>query len=244
MRKSLKSGLLAVTAIMVAAPLSTMPARATLVAHFVDTPFPNNSSLPLGQFDSASITLNINPLLTNWIAWNNAPSVAIPHASCGVGEPNAGFCLGGAMDDYFRITITNPGGTTSAFNYDRNNNQNSPSGGTYPNFVDFQQNVIFGGADSAPDSMRVNFSNYQFFLDEAGVQDAIFTTAGNYTFNFDFWNEFAGGASHGNIYLLVDTPPPGSTPGDPILPAGPGAGGSGYGFAFDAVLGKKSTSIQ
>ncbi|MEQ1889307.1 MAG: PEP-CTERM sorting domain-containing protein [Alphaproteobacteria bacterium] len=181
--------------------------------------------------------MNINPSLTSWIAWNNASTVAIANPSCGVGEAYAGLCLGGAMDDFMTITITNPGGATSAFNYDRNNIQNSPIGGTFPNFVDFHQNVIFGAADSAPDSRRVNFSNGQFIRDEAGAQNTIFTSAGNYTFDFSFRNEHAPNASHGDIYLLVDSapPPPGSTPGDPILPAGPGPGGSGYDFTFDVT---------
>jgi hypothetical protein len=236
MRNSLKSGLLAVTALMFTAPLSTLPASATLVAHFVDATFPNNSSLGLGQFDSASITIFVDPSLTNWIAWNNTPTVmpgpvtaspvAFGSSPCSAGEAYVGMCLRGAMDDYVRITVTNPLGAFSSVDYDRNNGVNAPFGA---------QNVIFGTANAAPDAFRNSFvpgpAGFYYF-DEAGAQNALFTTVGNYTFSFSFINEFSGGAFHPDMYLLVDSnppPPPSNAVPEPITLSLLGAGLAGIG---------------
>lgn len=215
MRKSVKSGIQAISALMLAAPLSTLPARATLVSHFVDGPLDLGfSATPRGQYDTASITLNINPALTNWIAWNNTPIVSNANVSCSAGEPYAGFCLSGAMDDYIRITVTNPGGTSLTHTFDRNNTNNGPLFDEANN----NQNVIFGTANAAPDARRNNFSAANFFFDEPGAHNSIFTASGNYTFDFAFWDEFAGGASHGSIYLLVDDIGQGETKEDPFMP--------------------------
>jgi hypothetical protein len=200
--------LVSISAMLCAAP----PASATLIAHFVDAAFPNNSSLGLGQFDSASISIFVDPSLTNWIAWNNTPAVALGPVTaspvafgsspCSAGEAYAGMCLRGAMDDEILLTVTNPGGTSQATTYDRNDGFNAPSGA---------QNVIFGTAQAAPDAFRNSFvagpSGFYYF-DEAGAQNALFTAAGMYTFNFSFRNVFFGGASHSDIYLLVDSNPP------------------------------------
>ncbi|MCK9993219.1 MAG: hypothetical protein Dbin4_01739 [Alphaproteobacteria bacterium] len=226
-------------ALALAAAISPQPAKATLVAHFVDGPLTLGAGSPpalLGNYDSASVSVNINPLLTNWIAYNNTPTVSVANGSCSVGETYAGFCLGGATDDFFRLTITNPSGATSAFNYDRNNISNSPVGPFSSGFPHLQQNVIFGTSNSAPDVLRVNFSGATFIDEEEGAQNAIFTTVGNYTFTFDFFDEHVGGASHGNVYLLVDSapPPPGSSASDPIMPDDDPAT-AGFDFTFDVT---------
>lgn len=216
MRNLSRSRMLAGTAFMLAGAFAAQPASATLIAHFVDATFPNNSSLGTGPFDSASITVNINPSLTNWIAWNNTPTVAdgpvtsspvaFGSSPCSAGENYAGKCLRGAMDDYVRITVTNPGGTFSTVDYDRNGGFNEPFGA---------QNVIFGTAEAAPDAFRNSFvpgTSGFYYFDEAGAQNGLFTTPGDYIFSFSFINEFSGGAFHPDIYLLVDSnPPPPST---------------------------------
>lgn len=236
MRKSKKSLIFAALASVVLSPLTIQPASATLIAHFVDATFPNDSSLGLGQFDSASITIFVDPSLTNWIAWNNTPTVALGPVTaspvafgsspCSAGEAYAGMCLRGAMDDEVRITVTNPGSTASTVIYDHNDGFNAPSGA---------QNVIFGTANAAPDAFRNSFvpgpSGFYYF-DEAGAQNALFTAAGMYAFNFSFQNTFLGGAFHPDIYLLVDSnpPPTGAVP-EPITLSLFGAGLLGLGWA-------------
>jgi len=220
-------------------PLTAQTASASLIAHLVDATFPNNSSLGLGQFDSASITIFVDPSLTNWIAWNNTPTVmlgpvtgspvAFGSSPCSAGEAYAGMCLRGAMDDEVHITVTNPGSTASTVVYDRNDGNNAPSGA---------QNVIFGTADAAPDAFRNSFvpgpSGFYYF-DQAGAQNALFTVAGNYIFNFSFRNTFSGGAFHPDIYLLVDSNPPPQPSADgvpePVTLSLLGAGLAGIGLA-------------
>ena len=209
---------LMLTAVGLAFSSASQPASATLASFLVDTPLDLGfSGTARGQYDTASITLSLDPSRTNWIAWNNTPTVSSANPSCGVGEAYAGFCLVGAMDDYIRITVTNPGGASLTHNFDRNNTSNGPLFDEANN----NQNVIFGTADAAPDARRNNFSATNFFFDEAGAHNSIFTGSGDYTFSFAFIDEFAGGASHGNVYLLVDAvspPPVGSTPEAPFMP--------------------------
>jgi len=243
MRKSDKTAMLAAAGL--AFLLAAQPASATLTSFLIDTPLDLGfSGSARGQYDTASITLSLDPSRTNWVAWNNTPTVSSVNPSCGAGEAYAGFCLVGAMDDYMRITVTNPGGTSLTHTFDRNNTSNGPLFDDANN----NQNVIFGTADAAPDARRNNFSATNFFFDEAGAHNSIFTGLGDYTFNFAFIDEFAGGASHGNIYLLVDAvspPPVGSTPEDPFMPTIDTADGSfdfnvgvlpGNPFFFDPVI--------
>lgn len=216
MRNLSRSRMLASTALILAGSLSTMPASATLVSHFVDDPLNLGfSGTARGQYDTASITLNLDPSQINWIAWNNTQTVSNANPSCGIGETYSGFCLSGAMDDYLRITVTNPGGTSLTHTFDRNNTNNGPLFDEANN----NQNVIFGTADAAPDARRNNFGGTNFFFDEAGAHNSIFSASGNYTFNFAFIDEFAGGAAHGNIYLLVDDIGQGETSEDPFMPS-------------------------
>lgn len=187
--------IISITCLCVAA-LAT-PAHATLVSTFVDSAY-GTGSAPAGQYDYASVTVFIDPAQTNWIAWNNAPDVIIVNAGC-----SGGHCLGPGgfgTDDYIQITVTAPGGGSSSVAYDQNNAYGNSTG---------QQNVIFGTAAAAPDAIRTSPSfgsppNVTTIFDEAGAQNSIFTTAGNYLFEFSWRNLYTGGAGHPDTYLLRD----------------------------------------
>lgn len=172
------------------------PAAAALTAHFVDPAFPDTQGVPLGPYDSASITVAIDPAATRWIAWSNQQMPEFIGAQCSVGEAWATRCLRGAMDDSLDIRVTRlSDGASSLVRYDRNDGFNNAFG---------PQNVIFGAADDAPDAMRNNFAAVYITFDEAGAQSAMFTTSGQYRFDFVFQNEICCGAGHPSIYLLVD----------------------------------------
>lgn len=172
------------------------PAAAGLTAHFVDAAFPGQQGVPLGLYDSASVTVAIDPSVTRWIAWSNLTTPEFMGAQCSAGEAWATFCLRGAMDDSVDIRVTRlADGASSLVRYDRNDGNNNAFG---------PQNVIFGLADDAPDATRNNFQAVYVTFDEAGAQSAMFTSAGQYRFDFLFQNEICCGAGHPSIYLLVD----------------------------------------
>lgn len=47
--------------------------------------------------------------------------------------------------------------------------------------------------------------NQEFFIDEGGTFENVFTIAGEYRFEFSFCNKYGISASHPDIYLLVGT---------------------------------------
>src|SRR5438477_396613 len=78
------------------------------------------------------------------------------------------------------------------------------------------QSVVFGAAAPTPDVARGdNFGSPSFF-NEAGGFNSIFTTAGNYRFDFSFQN-IGGNAGYPDVYLLAHTVP---EPSSIVLAAG------------------------
>lgn len=183
--------------------LLAAPAWAGLTATLVDTPF-STSSAGIGQYDLASVTVFIDPSVTNWIAWNDTPTVSRTDASF----PGQFFLWGGGgfgTDDFIVLTVTNPGGTSLAVNMDLNDAFGAhlvPSN---------KMNVIFGTAAAAPNALRIDAfgstAGTRRVFNEAGGHNSVFTTAGNYTFQFSFRNQFGSAAGHSNVYLLVDSNP-------------------------------------
>jgi hypothetical protein len=174
-------------------------AASTLTATFVKGQLliPSGASIPGAEYDSASVTLSIDPTITNWIAWNNASSLLIPRVAC-----SGGFCLGPGgfgTDDFIALTVTNPLNTVLTVNLDQNND--------FGNSFGFQ-NVIFGAAADAPDALRTlnpfSTPSEQIF-DQAGSHNAIFTIAGDYVFRFSWRNSACCTAGHQATWLLVDT---------------------------------------
>jgi hypothetical protein len=164
---------------------------ATLVAPATDFGSPGS-----GEFDVQEIDLFINPAATNWIAWNRFDAVMATTPS----RPGE-FLLGNnaiEVDDFFSLTITNPDGLTSTAPYDQNGSFGAPIG---------QQAVIFGLAEETPDVLRGDNFLTPHVFDEGGQQNAIFTRAGVYNFEFSF-RDIGGLASYPDVYLLVSVPEP------------------------------------
>ena len=207
------------SALIAAAMLSCVlvqRADALIISVPVDTQFVTSASSPGAQYDFASVTTYIDPTLTSWIAWNNAPTLALANTGC-----TGGFCLGPGgfgTDDFIRLTITNPSSASLTVDLD----QNTALGNSFG-----QQNVIFGAAATAPDAIRTSppFGSppsVTTIFNEAGAFNAVFTTAGMYRFDFSFRNAFTNDGGHQNIYLLSDQNGVYGTPG-PSVPIG-GAG--------------------
>ena len=185
------------------------PTATPMAATFVTGAFGTGSAERDGaEYDFASVSLFIDPAVTNWIAWNNAPEVVVSRAS----RPGEVFLGPGGFgtDDLISLTVVSPDGGSLTVDLDRNDATGRWSG---------PQNVIFGSAAAAPDVFRQYPSfapvpgpgdtfagpNTEFFIDEAGSHNAIFTTAGTYEFRFSFRNTATKSAGHPDIYLLVDT---------------------------------------
>ncbi|MCC7485570.1 MAG: PEP-CTERM sorting domain-containing protein [Burkholderiales bacterium] len=207
------------SALIAGAMLACVPgerAEALILSVPVDTSFVTTTSSPGAQYDFASVTTYINPGLTSWIAWNNAPTLAFANPGC-----TGGFCLGPGgfgTDDFIRITVTNPSSVSQTVDLD----QNTAFGNSFG-----QQNVVFGAAATAPDAIRTSPSfgsppSTTTIFNEAGAFNGVFTTAGMYRFDFSFRNAFTNSGGHQNIYLLSDQNGVYGTPG-PSVPIG-GAG--------------------
>ena len=173
---------------------------AGLTATFVDGFFAPASS-PIGQYDLASVTVFINPAVTNWIAWNDTPTVSRADGSF----PGQTFLWGGGgfgSDDFIVVTVTNPVGGSLAVSMDLNNSLGA-------HVLTDPMQVILGTAAAAPNALRIDAfgatAGTRRVFNEAGAHNSVFTVAGNYTFQFSFRNQFGTGAGHYNTYVLVDT---------------------------------------
>jgi hypothetical protein len=181
-----------------AASLAARPSQPDLAAHLV-VPGQEFGSRPTGQYATASTTLFVDPVATDWLAWNRFPDLrATSNASPGQ------LFLGTyrpEVDDYFNLKITNPLGQSMTVAMDQNGVLGAPSG---------QQSVIFGTAAAAPDVVRGDNLGSPSFFNEAGAFNSIFTVAGNYQFDFSFQN-IGGPTGYPDVYLLAHTVPESST---------------------------------
>jgi hypothetical protein len=204
--------LLAVFTVLFAFPnIATDASAAVLTPYFVKAGYTDLSApFPPASYDTASISVYIDPATTNWIAWNNASSLVIPYAGC-----TSGFCLGpGAYgtDDQIELKVTNPGGSSLTATIDVNDGIGVSSG---------IQNVIYGTAATAPDALRyasIFATSTLVVFNDSGSHNAIFTTAGTYTFDFAWQNIATSGGSHQETWLLVETQSLGATPLPSALP--------------------------
>ena len=171
---------------------STASVFAGLQATFVNDPISNPVGGGGAEYDFATVSVYIDPAVTQWIAWNDTPSVEQTSPN----RPGEYFFgpLGIGTDDFIRLTITNPLSQSQTVDMDQNDGAAHPFG---------PQNVIFGNAALTPDAYRGVPAASEFFIDEGGAFDSLFTTAGIYEFDFSYRDAFAGGASHGDTYLLV-----------------------------------------
>lgn len=189
--------------------LTPLQVGATPLSVLVDTPASSSSAGAGAEYDFATVTQFFDPALTSWIAWGddfdetyNPLFAGLASCTAFIGGA-AGTCVGQhgfGTDDFIRLKITNPSATSLQLDIDVNDAFGNSSGA---------QMVLFGTAANAPDVRRYNFSTATYYaINEAGAFNAIFTTAGNYTFDFSFRNQHTSTAGHPYIYLLADVTSP------------------------------------
>jgi hypothetical protein len=147
-----------------------------------------------GKFaDSTVGGIYIDPSQTNWIAWHNQ---TIPFID-GYGQEFVGSYTWVGVDDYLTLTITDPFGNSLTQTMDQNGSMGDPYG---------PQAVIFGAAADAPNVERWNWYQTHTTFDESGLFNQFFDTggAGEYSFYFQFFNQYTSSYGMPDIYLLVD----------------------------------------
>jgi hypothetical protein len=147
----------------------------------------------------ATANVYIDPKATTWIGWSTVPQLIT------VAGQGTSLYLGGSVDDYFDLTITNPLGESVTVRLDANSVWGNYEG---------PQAVILGEAATTPDAYRRSpyFGqppDVDSFIDEAGAFNTFFALpgsgAGIYNFDFAFGDLNNGWiAGHGDIYLLAD----------------------------------------
>jgi len=151
---------------------------------------------------STTVTMDIDPAVTTWVAWND---ITVPHIRNN--KEYVGSYSWIAVDDYFNLTVTNPLGVSSTVRMDYNDAWAVSSG---------PQAVIFGTAEDAPDVARwganwsptsAGRSNNPKIFNEAGAFNSLFTTSGTYTFRFLSGNTGANVVAYPNMYLLANVVP-------------------------------------
>ena len=110
-------------------------ARADLAATLIDHA-DSTASSGSAYYTPVSISVQINPAITNWIAWHDLTSPTIVD-----GAPYVGDYAWIAVNDYFDLTIKNPNGSTARVRMDYNNALADSYG---------PQAVIYGDAALAP----------------------------------------------------------------------------------------------
>ena len=156
------------------------------------------TSNQFSEIDQTSLTLFVNLETTEWIAWNEFSELTaadpLQPDVLMLGRPSIG------INDFIRLTVTNPAGTSLTLDIDQNDNVANSFG---------QQAVIYGEAEVAPDVYRFNELNGRIFIfDEAGSHNDIFTSSGMYDFNFSFRNTIGtGGVNDLGAYLLHSVVP-------------------------------------
>jgi hypothetical protein len=155
-----------------------------------------------GVWNTASITLALDPADNTWIGWSNQTSLAA-YAGTNASRAGEGVIIG-LVDDSMNITVTNPAGESLTVRF----NDNSAFGNAT---ASVSQNILYGTSAAAPDAFSVSPSygsppDAESLLDESGPFAALFTGAGNYTFKFDFVNVYTNLAAYPNVYLLTDGP--------------------------------------
>lgn len=164
--------------------------RATIMADLIDTPF-STSSAGSGIYDSASISVFIDPANTNWMALSigTALTTGLPNLS---GIPTIQSTQ---MDDEILLDVLF-GADSASTTLDKNDAFNRYIG---------NQAIFYG---SFPSVGRFNgFTTATFSgVAETGTLDSFFNThgAGTYQFTANSINLFTNFAGHGNIYLLRD----------------------------------------
>ncbi|MDK9708216.1 MAG: PEP-CTERM sorting domain-containing protein [Desulforhopalus sp.] len=152
-----------------------------------------------GYFNDAWLNnIYIDPSVTNWIAWHDAPTPTEVGGVEYVGDYNNWL----GVDDLLYVTITGPAGESTGLTLmDRNN--------AYGGYIGIQA-VFYGSAADAPNVTRAVGSTWpppMTIIDEAGLFNAFFDSAGAglYSFHFQFYNQYSGSSYNPDFYILMDT---------------------------------------
>lgn len=156
-------------------------------------------------YDTATVTVNIDPAVTSWIALSyNDNLYDLATGDNGSILPD-GFPdlnqLG--VDDYVTVTVSKGTNVSTTITLDDNDAYNCRIGnqavisGSYPsvravNCVDWSKNPAVVHSDTSPETGQLT----DFFAANG---------KGDYTFRVDFWNKYLGGAAHGSVWLLMDS---------------------------------------
>ncbi len=146
------------------------------------------------EYSFSSINHFFDPAVTKWAAINaDFPDIMMED----VLRPGERFlgAHGVGVDDFIRITITNPIGVSLTKDVDKNDIRAEPIG---------PQAIIFSNTTDVPIIRRGS----QFIEHEEGAFNEIFTTAGIYSMQFSFRDSYGGSASHGDIWMLSSVPEP------------------------------------
>ncbi len=118
---------------------ASRPAEADLVSTLIDTA-DSTAVSGAAYYTPVSISVGIDPSITNWIAWHDHTT---PTAVSGVAYVGSYTWIG--VDDFCNLTITNPLGASATVRMDYNDGLAVSSG---------PQAVIFGSAAAAPNVAR------------------------------------------------------------------------------------------
>lgn len=187
---------IAILAALAFTPLLPVQGHAVVISDLIDTGTGPVSPVAVGAtYDSASITVFIDPAATNWMALSIGTNLTS-------GLPNlAGIpsIQSPQMNDRIQLTVSFGASTTST-TLDQNDAFNQYIG---------NQAVFFGSFSSVG---RFNGSTTATYLGlpETGALTSFFLShgAGNYVLTVNSINDFSSDAGHGTIYLLRDVTVP------------------------------------
>jgi MYXO-CTERM domain-containing protein len=177
-------------------------ASGAILADLIDTPFSTTSAAPNSVYDSATLTIFLDPANTNWMALSigTALRTDLPNLS---GIPTI---QSAQSDDAIRITATIGSATSSQITIEDNDAFNLRVG---------NQAIFFGSFSSVGSFNGFTTATYAG-LPETGALTSFFNAqgAGTYTLSVSFFNRFTNNAGHVNVYLLrdVNQPPTGEVP--------------------------------
>ena len=181
---------------------STRLASGAIMANLIDTPFSTSSAAANSVYDSATLTIFLDPANTNWMALSigTALTTGLPNLS---GIPSI---QSAQSDDAIQITANKGSTTSSQITIEDNDAFNQRVGNQAVFFESFSSVGSFNGFTTATYGGQAESGALTTFFNSQG--------AGTYTLTVSFFNRFSNTAGHSNVYLLrdVNQPPTGEVP--------------------------------